>query len=442
VHDRGEGLQGLASTAAQGRRLAAALALIALAGIGGARRAAAEPQAPGTVATPQGWQFDLTGFVQADSVAWSQASVDELDPSTREPLNEERFLVRRGLLRAEAHKGALSAAIELDGDTQNGPAVRLFGAQVGWTYAPGASPGDPPLVVVTAGLIPIPFGVDVPANVRTQPFLEQPAMSRALFPGNFDAGVMVAGRYGFARWSLAVMNGAPSGDAQWRGKDPASSYDFVGRLGADIPGPRKLRVEAGVSALSGTGLHPGIPPTKDGIQWVDDNQNGRVDPTEIQIIPGSPGEPSQTFSRNALGADVQVHWCLCALGTGTAFFETALATNLDRGLVYSDPVAASRDLRQLGFTLGAVQDLGRYAQIGVRYDRYDADRDAMDREGVDLVNVHKIFSTLAIMASARWADARFTVEYDRERNPFGRGDDGAPTTLAADRVTLRAQVGF
>ncbi len=406
----------------------------------------AEPEPPRPIAAREGWQFDLTGFVQADSIAWSQASVDELDPSTREPLNEDRFLIRRALLYAQARRGALSAAIELDGDTLDGPTVRILGAQVGWTYAKGGSPGDPPdarpLVAVTAGLLQIPFGIDVPANVRDRLFLEQPAVSRALFPGNYDAGVMVAGRYGFARWSLAMMNGAPTGDAQWRGKDPTSSYDFVGRLGADIPGPRRLRVEAGVSALSGVGLHPGIPPTKDGIQWVDDNQNGIVDPTEIQIVPGSPGEPSQTFSRNALGADIQVHWCLCALGTGTAFFEAALATNLDRGLVYSDPVAASRDLRQLGFVLGAVQDLGPYAQVGVRYDRYDADRDAMDREGVDLVNVHKIFSTLAIMASARWGGARFTVEYDRERNPFGRGDDGTPTTLAADRVTVRAQVRF
>jgi hypothetical protein len=282
----------------------------------------------------------------------------------------------------------------------------------------------------------------VPASERDKAFLEPPSVSRALFPGNYDAGMMVQGRYGLARWSLALMNGAPVGDAQWRGKDPTSSYDVVGRLGADISGPRRLRIEAGVSALSGTGLSPGTPPTKDGIQWVDDNQNGRVDPTEIQIVPGSPGEPSRPFSRSALGADLQIHWCLCALGTGAAFFEGAIATNLDRGLVYADPVAASRDLRQLGFAIGAVQDLGAYAQIGVRYDRYDADRDAMDREGVELVNVHKIFSTLAVMASARWSDARFIAEYDHERNPFGRGDGGAPITRADDRVTLRAQVGF
>jgi hypothetical protein len=392
--------------------------------------------------TRGGWQLDLTGLVQADAVAWSQASVDELDPSTRAPLNEDRFLIRRGLLRAAAHRDTVFAAIELDGNTRSGPELRLLDAQVGWTYAPGDPPDARPLVVVTAGLLTIPFGVDVPANVRDRPFLEQPAMSRALFPGNFDAGVMVAGRYGLARWSLAVMNGAPVGDAQWKGQDPTSSYDFVGRIGADVTGPNRLRVEAGVSALSGTGLHPGTPPTKDGIQWVDDNQNGRVDPTEIQIVPGGPGEPSRTFSRSALGADVGVHWCLRALGNGTAFFEAALATNLDRGLLYADPVSASRDLRQLGFALGAVQDVGASAQLGVRYDRYDADRDAMDREGVTLVNTHQIFSTLAVMASARWSGARAIIEYDRERNPFGRGDDGAPITRAADRLTLRAQVGF
>jgi Phosphate-selective porin O and P len=405
---------------------------------GAPRVASADPEPLRPVVTRRGWQLDLTGYVQADAIAWSQASVDELDPSTGQPLNEERFLIRRGRLRAEAHRDAVSAAIELDGNTQSGAVARIVSAQIGWTYALE----DQPFVAVTAGLFKIPFGVEVPASERDKAFLEPPAMSRALFPGNYDAGAMVAGRYGLARWSLAIMNGAPVGDAQWRGRDPASSYDVVGRLGADVAGPRRLRIAAGVSALSGTGLHPGTPPTKDGIQWVDDNQNGRVDPTEIQIVPGSPGEPSQPFTHNALGADLQVHWCLCALGNGTAFLEAALATNLDRGLVYADPVAASRDLRQLGFAIGAMQELGAYVQIGARYDRYDADRDAMDREGAALINVHKVFSTVAVMATARWNDARVIVEYDHERNPFGRGDDGAPITRAADRVTLRAQVGF
>jgi hypothetical protein len=35
-----------------------------------------------------GWQTDLDGFVQIDSVAYSQASVDDLDPATGAPLNQ------------------------------------------------------------------------------------------------------------------------------------------------------------------------------------------------------------------------------------------------------------------------------------------------------------------------------------------------------------------
>lgn len=386
----------------------------------------------------RGWQLELTGYVQADSIAWSQDSVDELDPATHEPLNQERFLIRRGRLRAEARRDGISGAVEFDGNTTNGPAARLLGAQVGIAY-----PARAPVVAVTAGLFKTPFGVEVPASERDKAFLEPPAFARGLFPGNYDAGVMAQGRYGLARWSVALMNGAPVGDKQWRGRDPSGSYDLVGRLGAAVAGPRKLRVEAGVSAIAGTGLHAGTPPTKDGFQWVDENQNGIIDGVnELQVVPGSPGTPSQTFDRSALGADVQVHWCVCRLGRGTAFAEAVLATNLDRGIVYADPIAATRDLRHLGFAVGVVQDLGRFAQAGARYDRYDADRDANERAGVTIVGVSRVFSTLALMAAAHWRDARFVVEYDHERNPFGRDDAGNPTTRSADRVTLRAQVGF
>jgi len=78
----------------------------------------------------------------------------------------------------------------------------------------------------------------------------------------------------------------------------------------------------------------------------------------------------------------------------------------------------------------------------VRYDRYDADRDANERLGSNVVDASKIFSTLSIMAAGRWNGARFVVQYDRNRNPFGRADDGSVTTRNADRLTLRAQVGF
>lgn len=400
--------------------------------------AAADPESLRPAVTTHGWQLELTGYVQVDAVASSDASVDEIDASGQ-PLNEERFLIRRGRLRAEAHQGALSGALEFDGNTQSGATARLLGAQVGW-HLPAEH--GPPLVAITAGLFKIPFGAEVPASERDKAFLEPPAFARALFPGNYDAGVMAQGGYGIARWSIAMMNGVPVGDAQWKGKDPTSSYDLVGRVGAEISGPRQLRVEVGVSAITGKGLHPGTPATKDELQWVDENQDGLVQTTELRVIPGMTGLPSQTFDHDAIGGDVQVHWCLCRLGHGTAFAEAVLATNLDRATVTADPVAASRDFRELGVSAGVVQEVGDHAQVGVRYDRYEADRDAMERLGTEFVGIDKVFSTISVMAAGRWHDARLLVQLDHETNPFGRGDNGEAVTRRADRLTFRAQVGF
>ena len=380
-----------------------------------------------------GWQLDLTGYIQTDAIAYAEDSADEVDAANA-PLNQERFLIRRGRLRAEARRDDLFAALELDGNTIDGPVARILGAQVGWRYRE--------LVTVTAGLFKTPFGVEVPASERDKAFLEPPAFARALVPGNYDAGVMAFGAYGVARWAIALVNGAPVGDAQWRGRDPAGSHDLVGRIGAAIDGPRRVRVEAGVSALVGSGLHPGTPATKDELQWIDENNDGRVQTTELQIVPGMVATPSESFDRNALGVDVQVHWCLCRLGNGTAFAEGVLATNSDRALVYADPIAASRDFRELGFAIGVVQNLGDHAQAGIRYDRYDADRDVVEQLGTTIVGQHKVFSTLSVMAAGRWHDARLAVQYDHERNPFGRDDSGMPITRSADRLTLRAQVGF
>lgn len=436
VHQRSADLQDRQATAPPARWLAAtASALI----VGGAAPALAEPEGLRPVIARHGWQIDLTGYVQVDAVAYAADSIDEVTPDG-DLLNTERLLIRRGRLRTEARRDALSAALELDANTINGPAARILSATVGWQYKRVAD--ALPLVALTAGLFKTPFGAEVPANERDKAFLEPPAFARALVPGSYDAGVMARGAYGVARWSIAIVNGAPVGDLQWHGHDPSGSHDIVGRIGAELEGPRKLRVEAGISALTGEGLHAGTPSTKDGLQWVDENQDGIVQTTELQVVPGATATPSENFDRNALGADLQVHWCICRIGNGTAFAEATLATNLDRGLIYADPVAASRDYRELGFAVGVVQDLGEHAQVGVRYDRYDGDRDVVKQLGVAIVGEHEVFSTLSVMATARWHDARVLVQYDHERNPFGRDDNGMAITRSADRLTLRAQVGF
>ncbi len=402
--------------------------------------AQADPDPPSLrpIVSFRGWQVDFSGFVQADSVIYNEESQDDLDPVTRVPLNQERFFIHRARIRTDIKNESLSGAIEIDGNTIAGPNAHLLEAWGRWT---GPSREGKPLVAVTMGLFPIPFGVETPSIPRNRLFLEQPTVVRALFPGNLDGGAMAQGSFGYLRWSAAIMNGAPVGDTQWKGVDPTSSYDFIGRIGAEITGPDQLVVQFGVSGLSGTALHPGIPATKDQLVWNDANGDGMVQPSEINEIPGTPAEPSQTFHHDAAGADVAVRYCVIP-GPGVAFAEAIIATDLDRAVIYADPVANARELRELGYQVGIVQNITKSAQVGVRYDYYDGDRDAHQMIGVAIVNTHQIFSTLSFMAAALWNGARFTAEYDHQRNPFGIGDNGAPTTKEDDQFTLRVQVGF
>src|SRR5581483_2967517 len=123
--------------------------------------------------------LDLTGYIQADWIAYNQLSVDEVAPDNpQQPLDQERFLIPRARIRAVAHKDrdGLFGLIELDGNTRTGSAIaRLIGAQVGWTSAPAprSEIGDQGFAItVSAGLLTIPFGVEVTRDLRDNPFLE------------------------------------------------------------------------------------------------------------------------------------------------------------------------------------------------------------------------------------------------------------------------------
>ncbi|HEY1558276.1 MAG TPA: hypothetical protein VGF94_25795 [Kofleriaceae bacterium] len=434
MYDRAEDLQGQPSAA---RRLGWLVAAAALACTPAAFADSDAPQSIKPALDHTGWQLDFDTFIQIDSVPWAQLSSDELSPSGA-PLNATTMMIRRGLFRVIGHQDDFHTLLEVNANSVGGtPNAQLFEAIAGW------SPDR--AVDVQAGLMLIPFGAAVPLNARYRIFLEQPTFLQAFFPGDNDAGAQVHGAYGYLRYSIAAMNGAPVKDAQWQGKDPSSSYDFIARVGGEIrlPGvPGRPHVTFGLSALDGSDLDPGTPPTKDQLVWVDENGDGIVQPTELQVIPGSPGEPAGSFDHRALGADARVEWCLREAGQGEAFFEGAVATNLDRGVYYADPVATGRDLRELGWMAGVVQHAGPHAFAGVRYDTYDADRDATSRVGLDLVGAHRIYSTWAVLAAAVRGTARLSVEYDRVRNPFGLSDTGLPTTRADDRVTLRVQAEF
>jgi hypothetical protein len=267
-------------------------------------------------------------------------------------------------------------------------------------------------------------------------------VSRALFPGVFDLGVRARAGWRFLSVQIALMNGNPLGDRAFPVQDPNHAKDIVGRVG--VAGTRRrVGFSAGFSGLSGVGFHKGTPETKDVLVWRDQNQDGIVQLSEIQVIPGSAATPSQDFSRFALGADALVTVAVPRLGTLALFAEAMWASNLDRGVVPADPVASGRNLRERGVVAGVVQELGAHCAVGGRVDYYDPDADAFQAQGAAVVPVNASFTTWTGTAAWRWSGLdRLTAEYQHLTNPLGRTPSGVPTTLGGDTFTIRGQIAW
>lgn len=383
----------------------------------------------------------VSAYVQTDWIIHDQVSQNEINGSTGQPLNQDRITLRRGHVRVDAERGPISGTLEIDANTTNGPQVRPIDAEVSvrWPENP-----DPRLPSITAsmGLMRIPFGFEVQELDYVRPFLERATMLGALFPGEFDLGLRLKIRYRFLDWALAVMNGDPIGDKVFPDLDPVRSKDMVGRLGVDLEIAPGVRFQAGVSGDTGTGFHAGTPATKNVLTWQDQNGDGLVEPNEIVAIGGAPATPSQVFHRFALGGDARLIVRLPPLGDLSLRAEAVNALNLDRGLEVADPVGAGHDLREVGWSGGATQEVTRWAMLGVRYDRYNPDGDASQERAAKLVPVDRSYSTLALMGMFRYEGARLLLEYDVNRNPLGTAANGAPTTLADNALTLRGQVVF
>jgi hypothetical protein len=383
----------------------------------------------------------VSGFIQADWVIHNQESQNEINGSTGQPLNQDRFTLRRGHVRVDAGKGLVFGALELDANTTNGPQVRPIEANVSLRW-PERPDDHLPSFVASIGLMRIPFGYEVQELDYVRPFLERANMLQALFPGEFDLGIRLALKYRFLDWSIAAMNGSPIGNKVFPDLDPVQAKEVVGRLGVDVEIAPGIRFQAGVSGDTGTGFHPGTPATKNVLVWQDQNGDGLVEPNEIVAIGGTAATPSQVFHRFALGGDARLIVRVAPLGNLSFRAEAVNAQNLDRGLEVADPVGAGHDLREVGYSGGATQELTPWAMVGARYDLYNPNGDASQQRASNHVPVNRAYSTLALMGMARYRQARLLLEYDINRNPLGTGANGAPTTLADNALTLRGQLVF
>jgi hypothetical protein len=99
-------------------------------------------------------------------------------------------------------------------------------------------------------------------------------------------------------------------------------------------------------------------------------------------------------------------------------------------------------MRELGFYVAGVQDVGRHVQVGVRYDFYDPDRDATGLQGAVLVPSSRSYRTLAMALALRYGSYRLLFEYEVNRNYLGRDSEGTPTSMKDNLFAMRSQVQF
>jgi hypothetical protein len=382
--------------------------------------------------------LSLTGFVQAD-LQLRQSSQDQLD-AAGVPLNQETFQIRRARLRAVVERDWVAGALELDGNTVNGPQVRVLDAEASLKWPPAR--GGIPLVMATIGAFKIPFGFEIGQSDRERLFMERSTAARALFPGEYDVGVRLMGGWRFVRYALAVQNGNPIGErGGFAFRDPNAAKDVTGRIGVDTPITDTVWAAGGFSGLTGKGFHPGTTATKPVVVWTDNDGNGAFNPGELNVVPGAAAVASQSFSRFAFGGDLRLG-LKTGLGTTVVYGELYWAKNLDRYLQPADPISFGRDYRELGLYAGFTQELGAHAQFGARYDFYNPDGDSTNQVMGAQVPTALTYQALAIAAALRAPSGRLIAELDINRNHKGRDLEGNPTNLKDNAFIIRGEVSF
>ncbi|MDB4956087.1 MAG: phosphate-selective porin [Myxococcales bacterium] len=371
----------------------------------------------------------LSGFLQVDA-AIRQASDDQLRQSG-DPLNQDRFSLRRARPRITAAYGHVGGIVEIDINTVNGGQVRPSAVEA--TYQPAA------WLRAGMGIAKIPFGFEVEQSDRERLFLERSNAERALFPGEYDLGVKLSGAWKFLRYAVAAQNGEPIGEKAFTLRDPNRAKDISARVGVETHAG-DATVAAGFSFLTGRGFHAGTPATKDVLVWRDLNEDGVVNTGEIQVVAGQAATPSASFDRFGVGADVEVAIDLHTSGKLMVYGEVVAAGNLDRANVIADPIATGRDARELGWYLAGVYEPTKLWAFGARFDVYDPDADASELRTGTVVPLDQKLSTLSATAAVRGEHGRLILQFDHNTNHLGRTMSGVPTNLGDDAVTLRAEV--
>jgi len=399
----------------------------------------AVPAAP-TPAASTDPLVEITGYAQVEFQSHAD-SEEQLLQGSNTTLNQNRFLVRRARLTAKRAWEYTSLELELDGNTTNGPSFGLYRAEASAFYRPDKKKG--PLGQLTLGMFRLPFGYEIPESSSTRWFMERSLASRALFPGEIDVGGRLSGEFGAFRYAGALTNGEPLGSrGGFQLQDPNKNKDFTFSVGAKGDPLDFLTLSGGVSANTGRGFHPGTSATKASMAWADRNDDGIIDPGEIEPNAARAAVKSETFERWAIGGDIQLEF-RTPIGSTKVYAEMIAGKNMDRGFFPADPVSAGQDLREFGYYIGILQDVTKYGVVGFRVDYYDPNADATDSRAGKTLPVENTVTTFSPLVGVTLPKrARLSFQYDIIKDFLARDVYGVPANLENNAWTLRLQVNL
>jgi hypothetical protein len=379
----------------------------------------------------------VSGYIQGQFET-NQASEDQLQQGGV-PLNQNRFTVRRARLRLDRDWEYARGTIELDANTTRGVTVGIRRAEASILYRGGHGINEPPLVMLTIGVMDIPFGYELLELTRERPFMERTTGGLALFPTDQDAGVRLSGALDFFHYAVAVMNGEPV-DNNGFPRDPNAEKDVLGRFGADVKPVDGFYVGGGASFATGKGFHAGQDAGKNQLVWRDADQNGAFSPNEVVLVPASGATPSKNFNRWALGLDLELA-LETKLGRTKLYGEGFVAQNYDRGYSPADPVVTGTDVREAGAYGALVQDVTRYGVAGFRASFYNPNADlAETRRGRLLPFSQSVVTLSPLVGLVLPGTAKLLFQYDFIFDKLGRDSRGVPADAKNNAATVRLQV--
>ena len=308
-------------------------------------------------------KIKLSGYVQGRYTA--QQSLDETGTG-----GFSRFSVRRSRLKATYTGDVAQVVLQIDA-VPTGVSLRDAEATL---FIPGTRQN----MSLTLGQMKWPFGYEGPQSSGDREFPERTAAVRSFLPGERDRGLRFSGKFlGLLRVSAGVFDGNGTNNTGFIGTDNDKEKDLIGRVGFDLKW-----ISGGVSGWYGNTL-------------------GR------RTTGPNPDAGRKAYSRNRLGADLQLYLDLLPVGGTALKGEYMAGSTYQRGGVEQFGVAAH------GWWAMVVQNLGLTNQVAIRYDAFDPQNASEATESEDRLGTNNPVSTLGFAAIHHFGEnLKVTAAYE------------------------------